>query len=179
MSTPTTRIAAGKGAGKVSAAADPGKEIKDVKDAKGKKGKTKKKKSKKKLIIIGVVVLVLLGGGYKMMAKKPAKVGPPVKGVVVAMEATTLNLTDGHFLKLKLGLQTIEGKVTAAADGTTSSLDTSEAADIAVSEFTNRSVASLSTDEARAKVKADLLKKLQKAYPDKLMGVYFIEFVMQ
>ena len=112
-----------------------------------------------------------------MMGKKPPKEGPPVKGPVVAMDATTLNLADGHFLKLKLGLQTVLGKVTVSAEG--SDLDTSEAADIAVDEFTNKPLAALSTDEARATIKADLLKKLQKAYPDKLMGVYFVEFVMQ
>ena len=112
-----------------------------------------------------------------MMGKKPPKAGPPVKGPVVAMEATTLNLADGHFLKLKLGLQTIMGKVTVSTEG--SDLDTSEAADIAVSEFTNKPIAELSTEQARTAIKADLLKKLQKAYPDKLMGVYFIEFVMQ
>jgi flagellar FliL protein len=172
MTTPTTRIANTKLGGKVSAAPDATKA--DPKDKK----KKKKKKSKKKLIIIILVVVLVGGVGYFMMGKKAPKSGPPVKGAVVSMDATTLNLADGHFLKLKLGLQTIEGKVTVASDGA-SSLDTSEAADIAVSEFTNRSVASLSTDEARARVKADLLRKLEKAYPDKLMGVYFVEFVMQ
>ena len=169
MSTPTattTRIANTKGAGKVSVAPEAGKE--------GKPDTKKKKKSKKKLIIIGLVVLLVGGGAYFMLGKKPAKAGPPVKGLVVAMDATTLNLADGHFLKLKLGLQTILGKV---ADVTT--FDTSQAADIAVDEFTNKPIAALSTDEARATIKADLLKKVQKAYPDELMGVYFVEFVMQ
>ena len=131
-----------------------------------------KKKSKKKLIIIAVVVLLVAGGAYHFLVpSKPAKPGPPKPGAVIALDATTLNLTDGHFLKLKLALQTIEGK------GAT--LDTSDAADIAISEFTNLSMASLSTDAQRAAIKADLLKKLEAAYPGELMGVYFTVFVMQ
>jgi flagellar FliL protein len=131
------------------------------------------KKSKKKLIIIVVVVLVVVAAAYHfVLAKKPVKAGPPVEGLVVSMDASTLNLADGHFLKLQMALQEIKGKGGAA-------LDTSKAADIAVSTFTNKTVASLATGQARAAVKADLLKQLQKAYPDELMDVYFKQFVMQ
>ncbi len=157
MTTPTVVRAAKSGSG-----------------GKGNSGATEPaKKSKKKLIIIVVAVLVVGLAGYHFMGpKKAPKPGPPVEGLVISMDATTLNLADGHFLKLQLGLQEIKGKGGAE-------LDTSKAADIAVSEFTNKTVASLSTDAAREAVKADLLKKLQVAYPKELMDVYFKQFVMQ
>jgi flagellar FliL protein len=131
-----------------------------------------KKKSKKKLIIIVVVLLLVAGAAYHfLLPAKPVKPGPPKPGAVVALDDTTLNLTDGHFLKIKIALQEILGK------GAT--LDTSDAADIVISEFSNRSMASLTTDAQREAIKADLLKKLEAAYPGELMGVYFTDFVMQ
>jgi len=131
----------------------------------------KKSKKKKMIIIIAGLLLIVGAGYYFVMPAKSGPAGPPKPGPVVALDATTLNLTDGHFLKLKLGLQTIEGK------GAT--LDTSAAADITISEFSNRPMTSLVTDQQREAIKADLLKKLEAAYPGELMGVYFTEFVMQ
>ncbi len=138
------------------------------------KAEEPKKKSKKKLIIILVIVLVIGGVGYKMFGSKSAapKTPPPPKpGVVVAMTDTTLNLTDGHFLKIKLGLQTVVG---APAD-----LDTSKAADLMISEFTGQTMAALSTADGRNKLKADLLTKIEAAYPKEIMDIYFTDFVMQ
>ena len=63
---------------------------------------------KKKLkFILPLVVLILLGGVYKVVLAKPAK---PVKDkvdgqVYVLPKEFLLNLADGHFLKLKLALQ--------------------------------------------------------------------------
>jgi flagellar FliL protein len=133
------------------------------------------KKSKKMLIII-VAAVVLLGGGgagaYFMFFSGPTKKPAPVPGKVVAMEAVTLNLADGHFLKLKLALQ-----ATAAA---TEAPDGSQAVDIAISQFSNMPVAELSSSAAREKQKKILKEKVEKAYPeDEIMDVYFTEFVMQ
>jgi flagellar FliL protein len=129
------------------------------------------KKSKKKLIIIVVVLLLGFGVYYKMGMKSSAAHPEPKAGAVLAMDATTLNLADGHFLKIKIGLQ--------ATTKAKAEMDTSKAADIVISEFTNRPMESMVTAEARAAIKADLLKKLQDAYPEEIMGVYLTEFVMQ
>jgi flagellar FliL protein len=131
------------------------------------------KKSKKKLIIIVVVVLLVAGAGYKfMMPAKKAAPGPPVAGEVISMDAMTVNLADGHFLKLQLALQEIKGKGGAT-------LDTAKAADIAVGVFSNRTIATLSAAGSWDTIKAELMKELEKAYPDELMDVYRKQFVMQ
>jgi flagellar FliL protein len=132
------------------------------------------KKSKKMLIIIVAAVVVLLGGGggaYFAFFSGPSKKPEPVPGKVVVMDAITLNLTEGHFLKLKLALQaTID--VAELPDG-------SKAADIAIAQFSNLSVAELSSNEAREKAKKALVKKVEEAYEGEIMDVYFTEFVMQ
>jgi flagellar protein FliL len=130
----------------------------------------KKSLGKKKLIMIGALVLALAsGGGYYYLGKS----GPtePEPGEVLTLEPITLNLTDGHYLKLRLALQ-------ATAD-VEKKLDGSRAMDLAVSEFSNRPVAELSGNEAREASKAALKQKVSDAYKGDVMDIYFTEFVME
>jgi flagellar protein FliL len=134
------------------------------------------KKSKKKLIII-VLAVVLLGGGgggaYFMLGSsgKSAAKPKPVPGVVVPLDAITVNLTGGHYLKIHLALQ-------ATADAG-DKVDGSQALDLTVAQFSNHDMAEYSSEAGRAKAKAELLKAVEKAYDDKVMDIYFTEFVMQ
>jgi flagellar FliL protein len=129
------------------------------------------KKSKKKLMIIVVAVLVLGGGGYYKFGMKKGAPPAPKAGVVVPLEAITINLSGGHFLKLGLALQA----TTLAKEPP----DGSEALDLAIEAFSNRPVAELSSNKGRAVLKAELSKKVTEAYKDEVMGVYFTQFVMQ
>ena len=133
------------------------------------------KKSKKMLIII-VAVVVLLGGGagaYFMFFKSSGEeeAAAPEPGVVVALEPITINLADGHFLKVSIALQ-----VTADA---AHEPDGSQALDLLITQFSNRSVAELSTHEAREEMKKELVEKVKHAYHEEVYDVYFTEFVMQ
>jgi flagellar FliL protein len=133
----------------------------------------KKKKSKKKLIIILVVVLLVAGVGYKMTLGKAKATGPvkPVKGAVLKLDSVSLNLADGHFLKLGIALQETK---TATAE-----FDGSQATDIAISQFSGMSMQQLSIGSKRDAVKKEYLEKLEKVYEGEVMDVYFTEFVMQ
>src|SRR2546423_782225 len=131
-------------------------------------------KSKKMLIIIVAAVLVLGGGGagaYFAFFSGPSKPKPPEPGKVVPLDAVTMNLAEGHFLKLKLSLQ-------ATADAAEAP-DGSKALDIAIDQFSNRTVGELSSNAARDAAKAELRKKVSEAYEGEVMDVYFTEFVMQ
>jgi flagellar FliL protein len=134
------------------------------------------KKSKKMLIIIIAAVLLLGGGGagafFALHKSGPTKKPAPVPGKVVAIDPITLNLADGHYLKLGLALQ-------ATADAAEAP-DGSQAEDIAISQFSNMSVAELSSNAQREKEKKELTEKVIKAYPEnEIMAVYFTTFVMQ
>jgi flagellar FliL protein len=135
-----------------------------------------KKGKKKLLIIVAAVLLVLAGaGGYLMTSggksSKTTAKPKPTPGAVIALDAVTVNLTEGHYLKVKMSLQ-----LTAAEAKDT---DGSKALDLAITEFTDRAVAELSSADGRAKLKAELLEKLTKAYEDEVMDIYFTQFVMQ
>jgi flagellar FliL protein len=135
---------------------------------------TKKKKSAKLKIAVLVVLLLVGGAVAKFTVLAPAAPKGPVKpvpGPVVAMDELTLNLDGGHFLRLKLALQTTKG--------TSEELEVTEGVQAVIDEFSNRSVASLTGQKARDKVRSELLTKLETLYPKKIMGVLFTEFVMQ
>ncbi len=133
----------------------------------------KEKKSKKKLVIILVVVLLVAGVGYKMTLGKSKATGPakPVKGAVLKLDDVSLNLAGGHFLKLGIALQETKK---AASD-----FDGSQATDLAISQFSGLSMEDLAVPAKREAAKKAYLTKLEKAYPEEIMDVYFTDFVMQ
>jgi flagellar protein FliL len=140
------------------------------------------KKSTKKLMIIVIAVVLVLGGGggaYFMFfaPKGDAKPEKPVKGAVVTMdEALTINLADGHYLKMGFTMQATEE---AGAEA----IDNSEAIDLAIVGYTGMEVAELESEKGRAKAKQELLEKIEKVYnvDDKhiIMDIYFTQFVTQ
>lgn len=139
----------------------------------------KPKKSKKKLLIIMLVLVLVGAGAYVMLGKgkKPATPVAPVPGTVLALDSITLNLADGRYLKLGMALQfTVEGSVTGEGGA---ALDGSQALDLAIAQFSNLPIIALNSSGARMKAKEKLVKAIKKAYDDKVMDVYFTEFVMQ
>jgi flagellar FliL protein len=136
-------------------------------------GKRKGKSMKVKLAAL--LVLLLAGGAvakFTVLASpaKPAGKVAPAKGPVVPMDEMTLNLADGHYLRLKIALQT--------AKGTSEELDTAEAAQALIDTYSNRTVAELTGDVARTKAKNEFLSKLATLYPKKILDAYYTEFVM-
>jgi flagellar FliL protein len=135
------------------------------------KDAAEKPKSKKKLLLIVlVVVLAAAGGGAYFMLGSSGEEPPPEPGEVLALESITVNLTEGHYLKLRLALQ--------ATAEVTEDLDGSKALDLAVDEFSNKSVADLG-NEGRTKHKAELKEKIIEAYEGEVMDIYVTDFVMQ
>ncbi|AEV88800.1 flagellar basal body rod protein [Actinoplanes sp. SE50] len=137
------------------------------------------KKSKKMMMMVIALALVVLGGGGAgafFMLRSSSASAAPVKGIVTAAENTiTVNLADGHYLKLGFALQ--------QTDASAEAVDLSEAYQLAIEEYTGRTIAELSTDAGRAKLKEELKGKLIAAYTEKkkklVMDVYFTSFVTQ
>jgi len=146
-----------------------------------KEAATESPKKSKKMLMIVVLAVVLLGGGgagaWFFFLKGDAAEAAPVKGAVAAIEETmTINLADAHYLKLGFALQLTE-------EAGEEKLDTSEAIDLAIDQYTGMEIAELETEKGRLKAKDELLEKIEKAYnvEDKhlVMGIYFTSFVTQ
>lgn len=158
---------------------------KDVKETPGEapeKAPKKAKKPKKKLLMIIAIAVVVLGGGgagaFFMLKSDGAEAkAAPVKGIVTPLaEALTINLADAHYLKLNFALR-------ETADAGAETIDTSEAINLAIDEYTGKSIAELSTEKGRNDAKDSLLAKIEKAYTEKgkqlVMDIYYTSFVTQ
>lgn len=147
---------------------------KPAKDAKGASDGEKKGLSKVVLIAIVVVVMAALGGGaYFMFLKKPGPPPAPQAGEMVQLDAQTLTLANGHFLKVQVAVQLVEGKAAAAT------FETVKAAQDIIDTFSNRQVDELTTNAARKDLTDQLLKTVQKDYPDEVFAVFLTQFVIQ
>jgi flagellar FliL protein len=145
-----------------------------AKDAGTKDDDGKKGLSKLMLIAIVVVVVLALGGaGYLLFLKKPGTPPPPQPGAMVQMDAQTLTLTEGHFLKVQIAIQLVEGKATPET------FVTVQAAQLLIDTFSNLSVDELTTNAARKDLTAQLLTGLKKAYPGEVYDVFLTQFVIQ
>lgn len=138
----------------------------------------KPKGSKKKLLIIALVVLLVAGGAGYWFFLRPAGGTPkahatpaPVAGEVLSVDAISINLADGHYLRLGMGLQLTKETKTAP--------NPARALDLAITEFSGHTVAEVSDPATRDKMKAELLTSLEKAYKGEVMDVYLTNFVTQ
>lgn len=138
-----------------------------VPEAEEKKGG---KKSRKKLVIVLVAVLAVAGAGYWFLLKPSDGPSEPVAGEVVALEAIQVNLQSGHYLKLGLALQLVEGA---------HEVDGSQALDATIDLFSGRPIEELTQAKERNHLKEELEKELEHRYHGEVMGVYFTDFVTQ
>ena len=140
-------------------------------------GKKKRRRPGKKVLLIALVAILVLGGAAYWFLLKPkaepvAEVAPtPVAGEVVTVEAVSLNLAGGHYLRIGLGLQ-LTAEVTEPPD-------TARALDLAIALFSGRTVEEVSSPEAREALKAQLGLQLVEAYEGEVMAVYFTDYVTQ
>ncbi len=133
------------------------------------------KKGKKKLVIVAFgLVVVAAAAYYFLIGSSSTAAEKPKPGDVATVEPLTLNLTDGHYLKLGLGIRT-------AAGVDVKTFDTSQAADLAIAQFSDKTMPELASDVARQKMKETYKKSLSEteAYKDEIYDVYYTVFVMQ
>ncbi|WP_129339550.1 flagellar basal body-associated FliL family protein [Cellulomonas endophytica] len=146
-----------------------------------------KKKGRKKLllILVAVVVLVLGAGAYVFLlapggeeegaegGEHAAEEVVQEPGDVLTVDAVSINLAEGHYLRLGLGLQFVLG---AGAHGEP---DPSKALDKAIALYSGRPMAEVNDPTHREELKAELLHQLEEAYHHEVMDVYLTTYVTQ
>lgn len=151
---------------------------------KGKKGKRDKKGGGGKSNLVPAIVLALgiAGGGYFMGSGGSAEAGeavpttePVVLGEIATMEAININLAEGHFLRVGLALQLIEGVEKAEFEKG----ETAKANDLLISNLGGRSMAELASAEGRELIKTHLKEQMKEVYEGDVVDVFFTDFVMQ
>ncbi|MGN6522025.1 MAG: flagellar basal body-associated FliL family protein [Actinomycetes bacterium] len=139
----------------------------------------KGKKGKKKLLLIMLLVVLLGGGaaGYLVLGPSGGKAAAATKpapepGAVVARDPLDINLPGGPIRKGGRARPVTKDAGAEEPNG-------SRALDLAITEFSGANMTKLAKTAERDKAKAELLDKLKEAYEDKVMDVYFTQFVMQ
>ncbi|MCB2412889.1 flagellar basal body-associated FliL family protein [Demequina sp. TTPB684] len=147
---------------------------------------TKPAKGKKKLsVIIAAVLVVALGAAYWFLAgpgaAAPADEAAEVNaepeyelGEVLPVEAISINLAGGHYLRLGFALQLI-----ADAGGSHGPIDASIALDAAIALYSGRTQEELSDLDYREQLKHELEEKLFELYHEEVVAVYYTDFVTQ
>jgi flagellar FliL protein len=145
-----------------------------------------KRGGRKRLMVALPVVLVLAAAGWMFLKPGPSasateRVQP---GPVVQLDPITLNLSDGHYLKLGLALQLTkkagDEAASHASEGVAAPLvDGAPALDAAISVLGDRSYAQLLAPGGRAKAKTAVQAVVEQRYEGKVMAIYLTQFVMQ
>ena len=148
---------------------------------------------KSKTVPAVILAVALLGAGYmlgpgKSTAVPAAEAGPTttttILGPVAGLDAITLNLADGRYLKVAIALQLSAEAAEAGGGGhgggeEDGSAHWARALDAAISVLGERTYGDLSAPGGRAKAKEDLAHHIAELYHEEVVDVYFTEFVMQ
>ena len=142
--------------------------------------------------IVPLVLLVALGGVYKFVLAKPAAVAKPkVEGEVYVLPKDFLvNLSDGKFAKLGVGLVFDEGFAAAPAGGeaeggaappTGYGVLAQEAVvrDIVTDVVTDESAKDLTSKKGREEIKKEILKRLKAQTDVKVHEVLLTDVAVQ
>jgi len=156
-----------------------------------KSGKDKgEKKGKSNLVPAIVLAVGIAVGGYFMggssdsttsgdAAKTDAEA--PVPGLIATMDPLSVNLADGHFLKVGVALVLAEGIEPAEFEKG----EVAKAKDMLIDRLGGADMATLTSPEGRKALKEELTTKAKEIYTDPtteqatVLEVYFTDFVMQ
>jgi flagellar basal body-associated protein FliL len=146
---------------------------------------------KNKKLLIPIVLLVVLGAGYKFVLAKPkaAEAKPKVDGSVYVLQKEFLvNLKDGRYAKLTAALVLAHDDTSTAAGGEGASSApegygamTQEAVVRAVitDDLTDAKDSDLINRPGRAKVKKEILKDLKAKTDVKVDDILFTDVTVQ
>lgn len=145
------------------------------------------KGGKLKMIIGGVVGVAVLGVGAQMTVLKSEDAGAEAAAVAEVDEATkggeliqvdamSVNLADGHFLKIGVAIELAEGE-----DGKEFEKKgyPNKIRDLIITSAASKSMAELASSEGKEDFRAKLHDGAEKLYKESYHGIYFTEFVMQ
>jgi flagellar FliL protein len=128
------------------------------------------KKSRKTLLVVAVLVLAVAGAAWWFMIRPAGADEAPVPGEVLQLEPIQVNLEGGHYLKIGIALQAVEGA---------EHVEGSRALDATIELFSGATMADLADKKKRGHLKEVLVEELDHRYHGEVMEVYFTDFVTQ
>jgi flagellar basal body-associated protein FliL len=144
---------------------------------------------KSKLKFIVPILLLLVGGVYKLVLAKPAPAAKPKIGgtVYVLPKEFLINLSGGRFAKLSVGLVLAETQATASTghaavkppEGFGTLPQEAVIRDLVTDELTDDNADSLVSARGRGKLKSELLRSIKEKTDVKVEEVLFTDVAVQ
>jgi flagellar basal body-associated protein FliL len=142
----------------------------------------------KKLMLAVALPILLLGVGYKMSRPKPVN-KDKIKGTIYVMPAPfLLNLTDGRYARITVGLELAPGQSDGASASTAASSGENAVGtlpeeplvrEIVTNVVTNQNGETLVTNQGRNAVKHQILEDILKQTDVKIEAVLFPDLTVQ
>lgn len=128
------------------------------------------------LVLLAVVLLAGAAAAYLLLGRGGAPEVPepepePVAGQVLGVDPISLNLAEGHYLRIGIALQ-----LSAEAG---EEVDPSRALDILIGQYSGRTVAEVSDPQRREEIRAELETAIAEAYEGEVLEVWFTNYVTQ
>jgi flagellar FliL protein len=143
---------------------------------------------KNKKVMLALALPILLFGGYTMTKPKPV-VKMKIKGTIYVMpQPFLLNLSDGRYVKLTVGLELAPGQSDGATAGAAAASSESTAGtlpeeplvrEIVTNTVTNQSGEALVVDQSRHAIKQKILAAIEKQTDVKVEAVLFPDITVQ
>jgi len=143
---------------------------------------------KNKKIMLALTLPILLFGAYTMTKPKPVN-KDKIKGTIYVLpQPFLLNLTDGRYAKLTVGLELAPGQSDGAVAGASSSGGENTAGtlpeeplvrEIVTNTVTNQNGETLVSDQGRHDVKREILRAIQQQTDVKVQAVLFPDLTVQ
>lgn len=156
-----------------------------------------KKKSGKPRIVAGIICVALAAGAYVMGSRSSAPAAgagepattttlelfdgcraepePGVPETIVDLPEMSINLADGHYLRVAVSLGLCADVVLAEGE----EFKSAPAKDIIVSTLSGLNMDDLGQSSGREEARKTLTEKISAAYPGEAYAVFFVEFVTQ
>jgi flagellar FliL protein len=152
-------------------------------DDTGKKGKKGKKGKRSNVLPALIIAGGLVVGGFLMKpsaapaaAEEEAAEEEVVPGELVALESMTLNLSDGHYLRLGVALELVEGVPAKEFEETGA---TKRFQDLVIDRVADLPSEQFSTAEGRDELKELLRDGGHELFEEEFFEVYLTELVVQ
>ncbi len=132
------------------------------------------------LVLLPTLLLVVAVGYFLFLKPSPTpqdhaaaaeEAATATPGEVVPLDAITINLAGGHYLKLGLSLQA-SADVKEAPSG-------AKALDAAISLYSGMPIDEIAAERGREKTKRELVEKVSELYENEIYDIYFTTFVYQ
>jgi flagellar protein FliL len=137
---------------------------------------TKKRKRGLLVVVAAVVVIAVAAAAWFLLlapGEEPATHEEVELGEVMTVDPVSLNLANGHYLRLGLALQLTAD---AGAHGEPTS---APALDAAIALFSGRDIAEVTDPAVREQLTAELARQLAETYHGDVVDVYLTEYVTQ